>query len=148
MVLLRGTFVLLIPGLLLLNGCATDNPQTEIDRQILEASEKIQTAQADLYQAGALNETTTKRPISIVDDQQRVTVAWHGDALQLLSKLARDRQLAFSYMGIRMPLPVGVDVKNMPYEKLLAMIRAQVGYRATIIQSNESILLHYNAPQS
>ncbi|MRU34698.1 conjugal transfer protein TraH, partial [Xylella fastidiosa subsp. multiplex] len=65
-------------------GCATqpkaENAQVQIDRQILDASQKIQSAQAELYQAGALNQATTKLPLSIVDDQHRVTLSWQGDA--------------------------------------------------------------------
>ncbi|RBG59549.1 conjugal transfer protein TraH, partial [Xanthomonas oryzae pv. oryzae] len=100
----RYTLAGLLIGLAL-TGCATqpktDNAQTEIDRQILDASQKIQSAQADLYQAGALNQATTKLPVSIVDDQHRVTLSWQGDALQLLNKLAHDHGLAFSFMGLR-----------------------------------------------
>lgn len=136
---------------LALTGCATqqktDNAQVEIDRQILEASQKIQSAQADLYQAGALNQPTTKLPISIVDNQQRVTLSWQGDALQLLNKLAHDRRLAFSFMGVRMPLPVNIDVKDAPYDTVMQMVRAQIGYRAEISQYPDKLVLQFNRPQ-
>jgi len=136
---------------LVLTGCATqqkvDNAQSEIDRQILEASQKIQAAQADLYQAGALNQPTKKLPISIVDNQQRVTVSWQGDALQLLNKLAHDRGLTFSFMGVRMPLPINIDVKDASYDSVIQMLRAQIGYRADINQTADKLVLQFNRPQ-
>jgi len=136
---------------LVLTGCATqqkvDNAQSEIDRQILEASQKIQAAQADLYQAGALNQPTKKLPISIVDNQQRVTVSWQGDALQLLNKLAHDRGLTFSFMGVRMPLPINIDVKDASYDSVIQMLRAQIGYRADINQTPDKLVLQFNRPQ-
>ncbi|WP_321959538.1 DotD/TraH family lipoprotein [Burkholderia cenocepacia] len=144
-----------LAGLLIglaLTGCATppktDNAQVEIDRQILDASQKIQSAQADLYQAGALNQATTKLPVLIVDDQHRVTLSWQGDALQLLNKLAHDRGLAFSFMGVRMPLPVNIDVKDASYDAVMQMVRAQIGYRADVTQYPSKLVLQYNRPQS
>ncbi|HHV7525108.1 TPA: DotD/TraH family lipoprotein [Burkholderia orbicola] len=147
----RYTLAGLLIGLAL-TGCATqpktDNAQVEIDRQILDASQKIQSAQADLYQAGALNQATTKLPVSIVDDQHRVTLSWQGDALQLLNKLAHDRGLAFSFMGLRMPLPVNIDVKDASYDAVMQMVRAQIGYRADVTQYPDKLVLQYNRPQS
>jgi defect-in-organelle-trafficking protein DotD len=147
----RYTLVGLLIGLAL-TGCATQpntvNAQTEIDRQILDASQKIQSAQADLYQAGALNQATKKVPVSITDNQHGVTLSWQGDALQLLNKLAHDRGLAFSFMGVRMPLPVNIDVKDASYDAVMQMVRAQIGYRADVTQYPDKLVLQYNRPQS
>lgn len=138
---------------LVLAGCAatkpkpTPNAQGEVDRQILEASRKIQLAQAELYQAGAVNQETTKVSIPITGDQQHVTLSWQGDALQLVTKLARDRGLGLSVMGVRMPLPVNIDVKNAPYSTVIQMLGAQIGYRAEISQQSDKLVLQYNRPQ-
>lgn len=138
---------------LVLAGCATTKPkntpnaQSEVDRQILEASRKIQFAQAELYQAGAMNQETTKVPIPIADDLQHVTLSWQGDALQLATNLARDRGLGLSVMGVRMPLPVNINVKNAPYSTVIQMLRAQIGYRAEISQQSDKLVLQYNRPQ-
>jgi defect in organelle trafficking protein DotD len=133
-------------------GCAAtpriEDPRTEIDRQILDATKKIQAAQTELYQAGAVNSETDKRSVVVTENQQLVTVTWQGDALQLLNKLARDRGLQFAFMGVRQPLPVNVEVKNMPFADALEQVRAQVGYRASVTQSAEKLLLHYNRPQT
>lgn len=138
---------------LAVTGCASKKPdgavdaQAVVDQQIMDAAQKIQMAQADLYQAGALNGQVTRIPTSIMDGRQRVTLSWQGDALQLLNKLAHDRGLEFSFMGVRMPLPVSIDVKDMPYQSVLSMLRAQVGYRANIDQTSEKLVLQYNRPQ-
>ncbi len=134
-----------------LTGCASQpkvgDAQAEIDRQLLAASQKIQAAQADLYQAGAINQETTKSPVAITDDSQRITLSWQGDALQLLTKLAHDHGLVFSFMGVRMPLPVSIDVKDLPYGAVIQILRAQIGYRADINQYPDRLVLQYNRPQ-
>lgn len=155
MVMPRYSLAILSIGLALA-GCATPpktgtettSAQSEVDREILEASRRIQTAQADLYQAGALNQDTSKPSVPILDDQQHVTLSWQGDALQLLTKLTRDRGIALSVMGVHMPLPVNIDVRDAPYSTVIDMLRAQVGYRADISQQADKLVLQYNRPQS
>lgn len=66
---------------LALGGCASKKPdesaQQLIDQQILEASQRIEMAQADLYQQGAINSRVVMRlPSTIVDDKQRVSLKW------------------------------------------------------------------------
>lgn len=143
-------FATFLPSLLLA-ACATppatSAAQIEVDRQILEASQKIQAAQADLYRAGALNHPTKKKPTPISGNQQRIDVTWQGDALQLLNKLAHDRGLAFAFTGVRLPLPVSIDVKDAPYSNVLDMVRAQIGYRASIMQEQDRVVLQFNRPQ-
>ena len=87
-------------------------------------------------------------PSTIVDDKQRVSLKWQGDAVELLAALARDRGLEFSFMGVRMPLPVDIDVNKVPYNTLMLMIRSQVGYRANVTQTPGKLELHYNRPQA
>ncbi|GLO32844.1 conjugal transfer protein TraH [Pseudomonas putida] len=136
-----------------LGGCASKKPdesaQHLIDQQILEASQRIEMAQADLYQQGAINSRVVMRlPSTILDDKQRVSLKWQGDAVELLAALARDRGLEFSFMGVRMPLPVDIDVNKVPYDTLMLMIRSQVGYRADVTQMPGKLELHYNRPKA
>ena len=140
----RYPFVALLAALAL-TGCASKQPdvsaQALIDQQILEASQKIQAAQVDLYQAGALNSRVVMRnPNTDLNDKQFVTISWQGDAVQLLTKLAQDR-------GERMPLPVNIDVKGVQYQTVLSMLRAQIGYRAVITEAPGKLVLQYNRPQ-
>lgn len=138
-------------SLVALGGCASkpqsDDSQSIVDRQILDAAQTIQVAQADLYQAAALNSRVTRRPVSLLNDKDHVTTNWQGDAVQLLNQVARDRGLKFSLVGVQMPLPLDVSVQGMPYDSFLTMLRAQIGYRATIIQTSDKLVLQYNKPQ-
>lgn len=136
----------------ILSGCASKQPevsaQSLVDQQILESSQKIEAAQVDLYQAGALNSRVVMRePGTSLNDKDFVTISWQGDALQLLTKLAQDRGQRFEYMGVRMPLPVNINVKGVQFDAVLAMLRAQIGYRAVITQVPGKLVLQYNRPQ-
>ena len=67
--------------------------------------------------------------------------------MQLLTKLAQDRGERFEFMGLRMPLPVNIDVKGVQYQTVLSMLRAQIGYRAVITEAPGKLVLQYNRPQ-
>lgn len=125
----------------------TEDAQIAVDRQILDAAQKIQAAQERLYQAGALSQVIDKQPAQIGDDKQRVRIAWKGDAAQLLKKMAHDRGLAFASIGVKMPLPVRIDVKDGSFESILDQLRAQIGYRADIDQSGDRLVLQYHKSQ-
>jgi defect-in-organelle-trafficking protein DotD len=135
-----------------LAGCATApavdlaDAQATVDRQILAAAEKIQRAQADLYQAGALNAAAQPATLDIKDDDQRLSLTWKGDAAELVQQLARDRGLGFVITGIRLPLPVSMTVKNEPFRNVLQLLRAQIGYRAAISQQADRLVIEYNRP--
>lgn len=136
-----------------LAGCASaprivepDDAQATVDRQILVAAEKIQRAQADLYQAGALNEAVQPATLDIKDDDQRLSLTWKGDAAELVQQLARDRGLSFATIGVRLPLPVNMTVKNEPFRNVLQLLRAQIGYRAAISQQADRLVIEYNRP--
>ena len=147
----RYPFVALLAAIAL-TGCASKQPdvsaQALIEQQILEASQKIEAAQVDLYQAGALNSRVVMRyPNTNLDDKQFVTIDWQGDAVQLLTKLAQDRGERFEYMGLRLPLPVNIKVNGVQYQAVLSMLRAQIGYRAAITETPGKLVLQYNRPQ-
>jgi defect-in-organelle-trafficking protein DotD len=125
----------------------SDHAQLDVDRQILEAAQKIQAAQERLYQAGAFSPVIDRQPAPIVDDKQRLAIAWKGDAAQLLKKMARDRGLAFTSVGVRMPLPVRIDSKDTSFDAVLDQLRAQICYRADIDQAGDRLVLQYHKPQ-
>lgn len=85
-----------------LAGCASSQPapslddaQAAVDRQIAEAGQRIQRSQAELFQAAALNVPVLPPPADIRDDGQPVTLAWQGDAAELLQSLASARGPVF-----------------------------------------------------
>lgn len=138
-----------------LSGCATQKPQftaTEADavvqENLQEAAEKIQLSQAELYQAGMLSQQGLKRPVRVTADLQPVSIDWSGDAKQLLNKLASDRGLDFYMTGVEQPLPVVIEVENKPYDEVVQMVQAQVGYRAQITQDSNALALKYQRPDT
>ncbi|MNJ49276.1 hypothetical protein D3C77_444950 [compost metagenome] len=133
-----------------LTGCATKpNPvdaQTEIDRLILDSARTIQAAQADLYRAAALSKPASPTAAQIFSGQQPISFTWKGDAYLLLQTLAQGRGLTFSTVGLRLPLPLNMDVKDVPFDSVLTQVSAQIGYRASIDKGTTSLVLRYNRP--
>nr|CDM08098.1 conjugal transfer protein [Erwinia amylovora] len=87
---------------------------------------------------------TAPLPVAAVhSDSDRVTLSWNGDAVELLSALARARGLAFSYAGIRLPLPVDIEVQDMTYANLLRLIEMQTAWRATIVTYPGQMVLQF-----
>jgi defect in organelle trafficking protein DotD len=149
-------FILTVTVVTSLAGCATapqprtgpaDDAQAAVDRQILAAAEKIQRAQAALYQAGALDSAVPLAASEIKDDEQRVSLTWKGDAAELVQQLARDRGWSFVTTGVRLPLPVNLTVTDEPFRSVVQLLRAQIGYRAAITLQADRLMLEYNRPQ-
>lgn len=142
--------------LAILSGCssapkappaAADNAQATVDAQILAAAEKVQRAQADLFQAAALDASVQAPPADVKDDAHRVTLSWKGDAGELLRQLAQARGLEFVSTGMRLPLPISLAVKDEPFQGVLQLLRAQIGYRAVLKQQGDKLTLEYARPQ-
>lgn len=138
-----------------LTGCATQQPSftaTDADAVVQEnlqkAAKKIQLSQAELYQAGMLSQQGLSRPVRVTADMQPVSIDWSGDAKQLLNKLSSDRGLDFYMTGVEQPLPVSIEVENKPYDQVMQIIQAQVGYRAQITQDAGSLALKYQRPDT
>jgi len=86
----------------------------------------------------------TPLPVTVIRaDSDRVTLSWNGDAVELLSALARARGLAFSYAGIRLPLPVDIEVQDMTYANLLRLIEMQTAWRATLMNWPGQMVLQF-----
>ena len=153
MLVIRTGFITLV-GMFSLAGCTTPpstqpNPARQVvDEQILRLAAEVRQAQSDLYQAGALDQVTPKAPLALASDEQPVTISWQGDALQLLSKLSHERGLSFSFIGVRLPLPVNVDVTDVPLSEVLDNVRAQIGYRADLTRQDDKLVLQYQRPRS
>lgn len=136
-----------------LGGCASppveksDKAQAEVDRQIMDASRKIERMQLQLVQAGALNQTPRTIPVAALGEDQAISISWRGDAYQLLAKLASDRRLEFESIGVRLPLPVAIKIQDQSFDAVLDAIRAQTGYRADVLKSGGKLTLRFNRPQ-
>ncbi|OWV31248.1 DotD/TraH family lipoprotein [Halomonas campaniensis] len=142
-------------AIITLSGCAAQQPQFEaveadaiVQENLETAADKIQLSQAELYQAGMLSQQGLSRPVRVTADLQPVSIDWSGDAKQLLNTLASNRGLDFYMTGVEQPLPVVIKVDNKPYDQVVQMIQAQVGYRAQITQDSSSLALKYQRPDT
>ena len=111
-------------------------------------AEQIQNAQNNLYLSGAINQV--RAPLftpGISANSQRVTLNWDGDAVELLSHLARQRGLTFNWTGVRLPLPVNLHVNGVTYQNLLRMIEVQTAWRATLHEFPGQLTLAFSQPE-
>jgi len=96
-----------------------------------------------LWSEGALK-ADTPLPVSVIRaDSDRVTLSWNGDAIELLRRLAHARGQIFSYAGVRLPLPVDIEVREVTYANLLRMIEMQTSWRATLTTYPGQMLLQF-----
>jgi len=134
----------------LFNGCSTapvvkqDPIDVEVEQKIADAARKIQMAQAQLSQGGAVTLVVFKAPERIASAQSLVSVRWKGDARPLLAKLAKDNGLTLKSSGVSLPLPIIVNAKGEAFASVLSRIRRQIGYRATVDLSADVLILQYN----
>ena len=83
-------------------------------------------------------------PVSVIRaDTDRLTFSWNGDAVELLNALARARGLAFSYAGVRLPLPVDIEVQSMTYANVLRTIEMQTAWRASLMTYPGQMVLQF-----
>lgn len=96
-----------------------------------------------LWMEGDLREGTPLPVAAIRADSDRVTFSWNGDAVELMSALSRARGLTFSYAGVRLPLPVDIEVQGVTYANVLRMIEMQTAWRATIVTYPGQMVLQF-----
>lgn len=142
--------MMLLP--VLLSGCQTP-PASQVScapTVLPPATQKqvqaVQTHTSLLAQSGAINQKALTFPPPLTANSQRVTVAWDGDAVELLASLARQRGLEFAYSGTRLPLPVDVNVTDMTFENLLTLLKVQIGWRAKLVQDGVELRLYFTVP--
>ncbi|MDZ4930608.1 DotD/TraH family lipoprotein, partial [Escherichia coli] len=102
-------------------------------------------AQYQLWEQGTYSEASPSRQAggSLQAHSGRVSFDWEGDALELLSELARLRGQQFSYSGVRLPLPVSLHVRDMTFTDVLRLTEAQTAWRAALTQSAGRLHLSY-----
>lgn len=96
-----------------------------------------------LWLEGELHAGTPLPLTTLRADSDRVTLSWNGDAVELLSALARARGQVFSYVGVRLPLPVDIDVQGVTYANLLRIIAMQIAWRATFVTYPGQMVLQF-----
>lgn len=96
-----------------------------------------------LWQEGGLREGAPLPVTAIRADSDRVTFSWNGDAVELLNALSRARGLTFGYAGVRLPLPVDIDVQGVTYANVLRMIEMQTAWRASVVTYPGQMVLQF-----
>lgn len=131
----------------LLSGCQTvpASPSTSApvsaQPHVMTPRPSIQLQQ--LWLEGTM-ETVTPLPVTVIrSDSDRVSLNWNGDAVELLTALARARGQVFSYAGVRLPLPVDIDVQSITYSNLLRIIEMQTSWRATLVNYPGQMVLQF-----
>ncbi|WP_426768529.1 DotD/TraH family lipoprotein [Erwinia aphidicola] len=133
-----------LPALLLCGCQLYPQPQTaSAPAHAVTSPPKAALQLTQLWTEGDLRDGTPLPVTVIRADSDRVTLSWNGDAVELLSALARARGLAFSYAGIRLPLPVDIEVQDMTYANLLRLIEMQTAWRATIVTYPGQMVLQF-----
>ncbi|MHA4830422.1 DotD/TraH family lipoprotein [Enterobacter ludwigii] len=131
----------------LLSGCQTA-PVTQFVRVPAAVQPRVVTPRPalqlqQLWLEGDLD-TAASLPVAVIRaDSDRVTLSWNGDALELLTALARARGQTFSYTGVRLPLPVDIDVQGITYSNLLRIIEMQTAWRATLVTYPGQMVLQF-----
>lgn len=131
----------------LLSGCQTV-PVTQSIQEPAAVQPRVVTPRPALqlqllWLEGNLD-TATSLPVAVIRaDSDRVTLSWNGDAVELLTALARARGQTFSYAGVRLPLPVDIDVQGITYLNLLRIIEMQTAWRATLVTYPGQMVLQF-----
>lgn len=134
-----------LPALLLCGCQLHSQPQAEASEtaRAITSPPKPSLQQTQLWMEGTLREGVALPVTAIRADSDRVTFSWNGDAVELLSSLARARGLAFSYVGVRLPLPVDIEVQDVTYANVLRMIEMQTAWRATLVTYPGQMVLQF-----
>lgn len=129
-----------------LSGCQTDivknqkNNNTKNNPVIAVVSAQQQI----LGFEGVINSSTNLHYSEIRTVLDRVSVSWHGDAVELLSHLAKRKGYKFVWTGIRLPLPVNLNVEGVAYRNLIRLIRLQIAWRAELHEHPGQLTLVFN----
>lgn len=138
--------LLLVP---LLGACAAqptpvDDTARMLDTKLAASAQRIDSMLIDIARAGAISSARPKTgKVEINGDL--VTVVWHGDAPDVLKKIAEAKGLTFAVMGRRVPSPVAIEAVNTPMVSVLENIGTQLGGRGDVVLKQSALEVHYRA---
>lgn len=141
---ITGTYVLTL--ILLVSGCQLHTSVAEPARTpsyTASQSSLVPLQMQELWMDGSFISGTPLPIASIRADSDRLTFSWNGDAVELLNTLSRARGQTFSYAGVRLPLPVDIEVQGVTYANVLRMVEMQTAWRATIVTYPGQMVLQF-----
>lgn len=127
---------------------AADYDQSLLDQQLLDAAHRIELTQAELREVNGVS-----TPNALADklnsaaqkgNSRLITIDWSGDAAELVKLLALRDDLSFEKRGIAVPLPISLSAKQLPYGQVMDMLRAQLGYRASVYGLPGKLVIEYS----
>ncbi len=132
---------------LLLAGCQFFQEKPPVPAAPVPVLARVPAQQQALWMEGVIN-TRSALPADTIRAQGTwVAVNWNGDAVELLSHLARQRGQRFAWSGVRLPLPVDIEVNGISYVNLLRQINMQTAWRATLHQLPGQLTLVFAQPE-
>lgn len=115
-----------------------------LDTRLNASARRLDAMLVDIARAGALTSRAQKvGKVEINGDM--VTVVWHGDAPDVIKKLAEAKGLVFDIKGRRVPSPVAIEAINAPFVSVLENIGVQLGGRGDVVLRQQSLEVHYRA---
>lgn len=127
---------------------ASDFDQAVLDQQLIDAARSIERTQAELRSVSVVS---TPASVAVAAQAQHpsewsskpMTIEWSGDATDLARLLAMREGLGFDTRGVRVPLPIALSARQLPYHQVVAMLVAQIDYRATLYKLPGRMVLEY-----
>ncbi|MBA6068124.1 DotD/TraH family lipoprotein [Pseudomonas mosselii] len=132
------TVVLLLCGCQSLQGnrpVAAKMPDPVLTRVIAQ--------QQVLWQEQVINTPGPLPADTIRANTEQVAVDWKGDAVELLTHVARQRGAQFTWTGVRLPLPVNIHAQGVTYQNLLHLVEMQIAWRANLQQLPGELVLAF-----
>lgn len=142
-------YMLSLPLVVSLAACAAqpapvDETARMLDARLAASAQRIDSMLVDISRAGAISAARPK-PGKVEINGDLVTVVWHGDAPDVIKKIAEAKGLTFAVMGRPVPSPVAIEAVNSPLLSVLENIGTQLGGRGDVVLKQSALEVHYRA---
>lgn len=137
----RSGVVLIAPLLLVLAACTTPPSPPPVD----EVSSSLESSIARVTNEPAFTSSADGKPPKVAASGPKISIVFHGDAVNLLQRVAAARSLSFKVSG---PMPrrdiyVAIDLKNTSFTEFLAEVGGQMGQIADLVYTDSGIEVRY-----
>jgi hypothetical protein len=125
-----------------LAGCATPpEPVKEVDEVRIQLEKSIQKVQA----LPEFTDSADRKPPEAKAEGPTISVVYHGEATNLLRRIAASRGVGFKVVGPhpRRDIFVSVDMREASFEEFLTDVGHQFGQIATLVLNDAGIEVRY-----